>query len=109
MNNLKEYLAKQLDNMDDREINYLFNGYGTVDITFYANEECTKYFRIETLIAADIYYNGDGCTQQSVYKFSYGDEVFHVKIFGSYESYVGENYHGWKFVEPNQKIITVYE
>lgn len=109
MHDLKDCLAKQLDSIDDREINYLFNSYNTDDLIFCANEECTKYFRIETLIAGDIYYNGDGCTQYSVYKFTYGSDEFYVRFFGSYQSYIGENYHGWKFVEPKQQVITVYE
>lgn len=37
-----------------------------------------------------------------------GEEVF-AKFQGWYESYNGSEYEEWFFVEPKQKVITVYE
>ena len=36
-------------------------------------------------------------------------ETAFVKLHGWYTSYEGADYSGWKFVEPRQKTITVYD
>ena len=45
----------------------------------------------------------------TVYKFATQDEVVYIKFQGWYASYVGSEFEEWKFVEPVEKMITVYE
>lgn len=109
MSNFKSKLTKQLNGLNDREENNFFNAYNS-NIRLYSDEECMKEIHYESVIESDLYYDGDGIIQQSVYRFTSfdGDELL-VKFYGSYQSFVGETYHGWKFVEAKEKTITVYE
>lgn len=56
------------------------------------------------------HYGGEGQGDEywSVYKFSRGDEVVYVKFNGWYASYNGAEFSEWYFVEPQEKVITVY-
>ncbi len=51
---------------------------------------------------------GQGEDYWSVYSFSKGDEKVFVKFDGSYQSYSGAEYDDFYFVEPQEKLITVY-
>lgn len=51
---------------------------------------------------------GQGDEYWSVYKFSRGDEVVYVKFDGWYASYNGSEFNEWYFVEPQEKVITVF-
>lgn len=51
---------------------------------------------------------GQGDEYWSVYKFSRGDEDVYVKFDGWYASYNGAEFDEWYFVEPQEKVITVY-
>lgn len=52
---------------------------------------------------------GQGDEYWSVYKFSLGEEVVYVKFDGWYASYNGSEFSEWYFVEPQEKVITVFE
>jgi hypothetical protein len=52
---------------------------------------------------------GEGDQYWSVYKFTEGDETIYVKFNGWYASYNGAEFTEWFFVEPKEKMITVYE
>jgi hypothetical protein len=56
-------------------------------------------------------YGGEdqGSDYWSVYEFSQGDEKLLVKTQGWYASHYGTDYQNWKFVEPKEKTIIVYE
>ena len=51
---------------------------------------------------------GQGDEYWSVYKFSDGDEVVYVKFDGWYASYNGSEFNEWYWVEPQEKVITVF-
>ena len=51
---------------------------------------------------------GQGDEYWSVYKFSLGEEVVYVKFDGWYASYNGSEFNEWFFVEPQEKVITVF-
>lgn len=52
---------------------------------------------------------GQGDLYWTVWKFTEGDESVLVKFSGWYASYSGAEYKDWFFVEPKQKVVTVYE
>jgi hypothetical protein len=51
---------------------------------------------------------GQGDEYWSVYKFSLGEEVVYVKFDGWYASYNGSEFNEWFFVEPQEKVVTVF-
>lgn len=51
---------------------------------------------------------GQGDEYWSVYKFSRGEEFVYVKFDGWYASYNGAEFSEWYFVEPQEKVITVF-
>ena len=51
---------------------------------------------------------GQGEEYWSVYSFTKGAEKVFVKFDGSYQSYSGAEYDDFYFVEPQEKMITVY-
>jgi hypothetical protein len=51
---------------------------------------------------------GQGEEYWTVYSFTKGDEKVFVKFEGSYQSYSGAEYDDFYFVEPQEKMITVY-
>lgn len=75
-----------------------------------------KEFRV-TLTEAGIVCNyednyggeGQGDDYWSVYSFTRGDEKVYVKFDGWYASYNGAEFTDWFFVEPKEKVITVFE
>lgn len=109
MSNLKKVLTKQLNALIAREIDILFEGYHPFDIHLFANDECTELFSLENIVSGELYYDGDGIVQFSVYKISYRDESYLVKFYGTYQSYVGSSYTGWKFVEAKEKMVISYD
>ena len=56
-------------------------------------------------------YGGEDCGREyySVYEFATQDEVVYIKFQGWCASYVGSEFEEWEFVEPVEKMITVYE
>lgn len=52
---------------------------------------------------------GQGDDYWSVYAFTWGDEKVYVKFSGWYASYNGAEFTEWFFVEPKEKVITVFE
>ena len=56
-------------------------------------------------------YGGEGAGDAywSVYSFTRGDEKIYVKFSGWYASYNGAEFTEWFFVEPKEKVITVFE
>lgn len=57
------------------------------------------------------HYGGEGQGDQywTVYKFTKGGEELYVKFYGWYASYDGATYQDYRFVQPKQKMVTVYE
>ena len=51
---------------------------------------------------------GAGDEYWSVYSFTRGDEKVYVKFNGWYASYNGAEFTEWFFVEPKEKVITVW-
>ena len=51
---------------------------------------------------------GQGDDYWSVYSFTRGDEKVYVKFNGWYASYNGAEFTEWFFVEPKEKVITVW-
>lgn len=109
MSDFKNVLSKQLDELTDEEVNVLFNAYDSNLVHIFADKESSVYADVKCVVCSELYYNNDYLVQQSVYKFSHRGESYLVKFYGKYESYVGETYFGWKFVEARQKVVTVYE
>lgn len=56
-------------------------------------------------------YGGEGCGDNfyTVIQIQDDEEEIFVKLQGWYSSYNGVEYESWKFVQPKQKTITVYE
>lgn len=52
---------------------------------------------------------GQGSKFYAVWKITRSGETVYVRFDGYYQSHYGTDYQGWKFVEPKQKTITVYE
>lgn len=52
---------------------------------------------------------GQGDDYWSVYSFTRGNEKVYVKFNGWYASYNGAEFNEWFFVEPKEKVITVFE
>ena len=52
---------------------------------------------------------GQGDDYWSVYSFTRGDEKVYVKFNGWYASYNGAEFTEWFFVEPKEKVITVFD
>ena len=52
---------------------------------------------------------GQGDDYWSVYSFTRGDEKIYVQFNGWYASYNGAEFTEWFFVEPKEKVITVFE
>ena len=52
---------------------------------------------------------GQGDEYWSVYSFSREGESVYVKFDGWYASYNGSEFNEWFFVQPKEKVITVYE
>jgi hypothetical protein len=52
---------------------------------------------------------GQGDDYWSVYSFTRGDEKVYVKFDGWYASYNGAEFNEWFFVEPKEKVITVFD
>ena len=55
-------------------------------------------------------YGGEGQGEDywSVYSFTRGDEKIYVQFNGWYASYNGAEFTEWYFVEPKEKVITVW-
>lgn len=55
-------------------------------------------------------YGGEdqGSDYWCVWKFSKDGEDCFVKFYGWYASHYGTDYRGYKFVTPQQKLVTVY-
>ena len=51
---------------------------------------------------------GQGDDYWSVYSFTRGDEKIYVQFNGWYASYNGAEFTKWFFVEPKEKVITVF-
>lgn len=51
---------------------------------------------------------GQGDDYWSVYSFTRGDEKIYVQFNGWYASYNGAEFTEWFFVEPKEKVITVW-
>lgn len=103
-------LAEQLDALDDRQKEIFFNGYNTSDISLFSDIECNDVIHFEPVLSQDMTYDVDEIRQKSVYRFtSIQNEEVMVMFHGTYQSYSGEHYHGWKFVHPVDKTIIVYE
>ncbi len=56
-------------------------------------------------------YGGEDCGSDywAVYSFTRGDETAMIQFWGWYQSFEGAEYEDWKFVEPKEKTVTVYE
>lgn len=56
-------------------------------------------------------YGGEGMGDDfwSVYSFNNDYHIVYVKFNGWYASYNGAEYTDWYFVEPKEKVITVFE
>ncbi len=52
---------------------------------------------------------GEGENYYTVYQFTKGCETVFVKFQGWYQSYNGSEMTGFAFVQPVQKMVTVYE
>lgn len=114
-NELKAKVKELLGNAYRDIINDFFNSEISGGSTLYDSEEVTEF---KTKLAAlDITFDnveqfggeGEGEKFYSVYSFSTQNEVIFVKFNGYYQSYDGSTYLEWFFVEPKEKMITVYE
>lgn len=108
MSNFKDELIKQIDDWDSRTISYFFNAYSIDDFDIFGDIEHRELATVK-YVDHGTYYNGDGLTQFSVYQFLFRGESHMIKFYGTYVSYVGEDYRGYKFVEPVEKTIIEYE
>lgn len=102
---IRDALKKALDGLTQDELVKFFDQYSVDDI---AVQNDGVWFNSEFVIE-EMVYDGDGLIQKVVYKFSHGKNEFLIQFFGTYMSYVGSTYHGWRFVTASQKVVTVYE
>lgn len=57
------------------------------------------------------FYCGEGCGDNfyTVIQIQDDEEEIFVRLQGWYASYEGVEYESWRFVQPKQKTVTVYE
>ena len=115
--NLKEFVENLLRDEAYEEVIYdsLFHAdYGVKPDKWDPNE--VKAFRTAltnsgVICKYESRYGGEGGGDDywSVYSFTRGDEKVYVKFDGWYTSYNGAEFTEWLFVEPKEKVITVFE
>lgn len=111
---LKDFVSKALD--QDDELQKLFFHSEVTDDTSKWDEDCVTEFReicSENGVSFKFKdnYGGEEQGRQfwSVYSFTSGDHTVYVKFDGWYASYHGSEYEEYKFVEPVEKVIMVFE
>ena len=98
---LKETLEKILEQLSEDDKENFMDGYGPEKL--FDNE-------LITVTNVDSYGGEDmGSDYWAVYSFSKDNETVFIKFYGWYASHYGSEYRGYKFVNPQQKIVTVYE
>lgn len=102
---LKEVLQVMFDSVTDDSLEGMMNEdecYGELEIAL--DNHLINY------IAVDSYGGEDqGSDYWCVWKFSKDGEECFVKFYGWYASHYGADYRGYKFVTPQQKLVTVYQ
>jgi hypothetical protein len=98
---LKKTLERILDQLSDRDRENFMDGCGPEES--FDNELITV-----TNVCS---YGGEdmGSDYWCVYSFSKDNETLFIKFYGWYASHVGSEYQGYKFVNPQQKTVTIYE
>ena len=98
---LKETLESILEQLSEYDKENFMDGYGPEEL--FDNE-------MITVCRADSYGGEDmGSDYWTVYSFSKNNETVFIKFYGWYASHYGSEYRGYKFVNPQQKTVTVYE
>lgn len=98
---LKETLEKILEQLSEDDKENFMDGYGPEEL--FDNE-------LITVTNVDSYGGEDmGSDYWAVYSFSKDNETVFIKFYGWYASHYGSEYRGYEFVNPQQKIVTVYE
>ena len=115
MSNLKNEVATLLSEAGTDVIHNFFQSEGN-EIGHWTKDEDEAYIFMKASNERNITYahvdnyGGEGLGDEywSVYKFTKGkDEVF-VKFNGGYQSYSGSDFDEYFFVEPEEKVITVF-
>ena len=111
MNKYKSQLEAGLNKLEESDLLQLVLGSFSYDpiLVILDGDKEVGYFDDECVKSAEIHYTGDGLERFSVYKFSYEDEEYFVRFYGTYESYNGTEYDGWEFVSPKEKTVVIYE
>jgi hypothetical protein len=101
---LKETLEIIFEELDKRSLKCMMQEYCD-DVTERAlDNQLIVYESVDQYGGED-----QGSDYWCVWKFSKGGEQCFVKFHGWYASHYGSDYHGFTFVEPKQKTVTVYE
>jgi hypothetical protein len=98
---LKETLAIIIEQLSEDEKEYLMNGCMLENVSDIFKQHCSSWKLMDNYGGEDM-----GSDFWAVWRF--GGEVF-VKFYGWYASHYGSEYRGYEFVNPQQKIVTVYE
>lgn len=115
MSNLKNEVAALLSEAGSDVIHNFFRSEGN-EISKYTEEgdEVDTFVKASeerniTYIHVDSY-GGEGMGDEywSVYKFTKGPDKVFVKFNGSYQSYNGADFDEYFFVEPEEKVVTVF-
>ena len=114
--NLKEFVENLLRDEAYGDLIYesLFHSEYNVEPSEYDSDE-EKEFRAALTDSGVVCqhednYGGEGQGDDywSVYSFARGDEKIYVQFNGWYASYNGAEFTEWYFVEPKEKVITVW-
>lgn len=116
-NSLKEKVTAIIGTKYTEVINQFFNAdfNFNIDVTRWCSDDAieTRQAFIDQGISVNCVESHGGEDQgrdfYSVYKFSTQDETVYIKFQGWYASYNGSEFEEWNFVEPVEKMITVYE
>ena len=94
----------------------IFEEVGDNSLEWMMNQHCSN--ALETALDNQLIswqvedsYGGEdqGSDYWCIWKFSKDGEDCFVKFYGWYASHYGADYQGYKFVTPQQKLVTVYQ
>lgn len=98
---LKDTLEIILEQLSEDDKEAFMDGYGPEEL--FDNE-------LITVTNVDSYGGEDmGSDYWAVYSFTKDNEECFIKFYGWYASHYGSEYRGYKFVNPQQKTVTIYE
>jgi len=115
MSNLKNEVAALLSEAGTDVIHNFFQSEGN-EISHWTKEGDEEYTFVKASEERNITYayvdshGGEGMGDEywSVYKFTKGKDEVLVKFNGSYQSYNGSDFDEYFFVEPEEKVVTVF-